>query len=268
MPIHISSGIQADTTALTDGNIIVDNNIHRDGYHRNGSVMAELLRVPGRPCVWDVSSRLSDAVPDLSGARCHMTPNNSPTFGGAGRASYVDLDGTDQYLSRDNTAGERVNITGAVTVGGWFWTDTLAYGTTDRGFIGKWNATGDQRSYLVLFNDSSNKAEFSVSRLGTNATVTTISGPVLVASTWYFIVGRFTPSTNVEIYVNGTWYSGGSGPASIYDCSGDFNIGAFDNGTATTVLNGRANLLLATPAALSNSAVTRLYQRTRGLRGV
>ena len=247
------------------------------------SAVSQFLAIPALVGFWPMSAaRVDNAIDrarDMAGGAYHLVDNNGVRFGFDDLAPYAEFLGTNEYLSRaDGGIADWADITGVetyvvpkqggLTGGGWFYLDTLAQGN-HKGFIGKYNdAAVDQRSYLLLFNDTTDVPTFIVSRLGTNATITAIDGPVLSASTWYFIVGRFTPGADVEIFVNGTWYSAGAGPASIFDSEADFNIGSYSNGMAIHCLDGRASLCFLSAAAVSNAIVGQLWQQSRAMYGM
>lgn len=212
---------------------------------------------------------------DLSGQDRVLRYNGNPTFNADDLAPYIEFDGTGDFLSRPDEAGldirgTETSIVAAMrglTIGGWFWIDSLAPGANDA-FIGKWNTAGDQRSYLLYFNDTSNTACFDVSSLGTAASVITVTGSVMTAAGWHFIVARFDPSTEINIWVNNTEIVNAVGtPASLFNGTADFLVGAYDNG-ATGLLDGRASLCFLCGALLSDAVVKQLYEQTRAMYGV
>jgi hypothetical protein len=149
-----------------------------------------------------------------------------------------------------------------LTIGGWFWLDALSAGGT--GLIGKYDTTTNNRSYL-LYTTNSPDFRFVISVDGT-ATKTVTSTTTPVARTWYHIVGRFDPSTEVKIWVNGSSNTNVAAvPAAIFNSTANLNCAALDNGAAATRLNGRASLNFLCAAALSDSIVLALYEQTRAL---
>ena len=169
---------------------------------------------------------------------------------------YADLDGTDDYLSRADEAG--LDRTGSLTLGGWFWMDVL---TATSGLIGKWNETGNQRSYLVFFNNADDTARFIVSSDGT--ATTSVTGSVLAVNRWHFIVGRYNPSTETAVFVNGVkLVNTTSIPASIFAGTADFLIGSYNAGG--NLLNGRAALCFMCDTNHSDIVIQSIFQQTRG----
>lgn len=237
------------------------------------SACSSFLVLLGLRGFWPFSSfNESGNAYDLSGQGRTLTMQNDPAYNYYNLAPYVDLDGSNDWFDRTDEvgldiSGTEIFVTGTVqglTIGGWFWTDTL--GVT-KGFAAKWNDSGvNQRAYLLYLQGSTNTARFAVSTDGT--AIAAVTGASISASNWYFIVGRFTTSTDVEIFVNGTWYSLGSGPATVFDSNADLNIGAYNNGQASTRLNGRASLCFLCAAALPDAVVGSLWHQTRAMFGV
>ena len=240
------------------------------------NAVSAFLLLPGLRGFWPMSS-ISNAgnAYDLSGQGRTLTYTGNPLYNVVGLAPYIDLDGAGDYLTRADEAD--LDITGAATVlatdlrgltmGGWFWIDSLAPGADDA-FIGKWNTVGDQRSYLLNFTDASNSVSFSVSSLGTAVTVVTVTSAAITAAAWHFMVGRFDPSTEINVWVDNVEVVNAVGtPASIYSGTANLNIGAHSNG-ATGLLDGRASLCFLCAAFLPDAHIKQLWEQTRALYGV
>jgi len=203
----------------------------------------------------------SAAVYDLSGQGRTLT-NNGPAF----RAPYNDLipycdfTGT-EYLSRPTESG--LAITGALTFGGWYWLDS--FGATDLGLSGKYTAAGNQRSYLLYTNPTLPEARLIVSSDGTAITQVN-SGVALSTGAWNFLVGRFTPPTELAIFANGTkTVNTTSIPASIFSSSAAFILMGFDGAGHR---DGRASLNFLSAYNQSDALIDYLFQRGRVLFGV
>ena len=185
---------------------------------------------------------------------------------------YVDLDGAGDYLSRADEAALDILGTEAhldadwrgLTVGGWSWFDNL---TRTEGLLSKWNDSGvNQRSYLLLKDTATDRLRFLVSTDGT-AVVNVTSSVVPTASKWHFTVGRFDPSAELAVYVNGVWTVNTTGiPASIFASTADFHIGRYDG--TPDYLDGRQSISFLCAAYLSDDAVGALFQQSRALYGV
>ncbi len=83
------------------------------------------------------------------------------------------------------------------TVGGWFMIDTVPAGSS--GLITR-DGTVPQRGYALFWN-SSNEARFLMSSTG--SATKSVASPASTLSEWHFLVGRFIPSTEVAVFVDG-----------------------------------------------------------------
>ena len=85
-------------------------------------------------------------------------------------------------------------------------------------------------------------------------------------SGWTFAVGRFDPSTELAVFVNGVKAVNTSSiDASIYDGNGNFNIGAW---AGSLLLTGDASICFLCAAYLSDDMIGALFQQSRALYGV
>jgi len=183
-------------------------------------------------------------------------------------APYVDLDGATQGLiypddPQHDILGTEANVVAAVrglTLGGWFWFDTLA-AVTEYPLITKYDPAGNLRAYKLIRGPAAGgNIQLVVSTDGINDVA--VSGAVPVISAWYFCVGRFTPSTELKVWVNGAPVTNLAGvPASIFNSDAMLIVGA-DNAGAT-FLDGRASLCFLCAAAVSDAKVSELYEATR-----
>lgn len=226
-----------------------------------GDVVGSYLALPRLRGLWTMGAADgSDNVNDISGGARHLTKNGTvslPTYNGF--VPYADYNGTTGYHSRATEAA--LEITGVMTMGGWFWSDSIA---TQTGLIGKFLAAGNQRSYWAQFFGSN--FLFSVSLDGT-AVVTVTHTATLLTGAWYFCVARYTPSTELKVYVNNVAVTNVTSiPASIFVSTADFTIGAFSGGTF--FLDGRASLGFVCASALSDNLLTALWQQGRSFFGV
>jgi len=227
-----------------------------------GSVIGSLMGLPRLRGFWPMgSANQNDDVSDLSGQARTLTKNGTislPVYNSV--VPYADFGGaaTDFFSRADESA---LDITGVLTMGGWFWSDAIA---TQMGLMGKFLAAGNQRSYWMQFFGSN--LLFSVSVDGT-AVVTVTHTTTLLTGTWYFCIARYTPSTELKVWVNDVAITNTTSiPASIFNSTATFNIGAFDGGIVP--LNGRSALNFLCASALPDSLLTRLFQESRSFFGV
>lgn len=229
-------------------------------------LLADYLALPELRGLWAASSiDESGDVMDFSG-QGHTLTNNGTTPRAVYNdvTPYFDFNGSTQYLNRTVEAG--FNITGALTLGGWFWADALpaAY----RGVFGKWNdVTVNQRSYALYVNGAGSETLFGVSSDGTAAT--TASRSMISTGTWHFLAGRFTPSTEVALFVDGVKYVNVTSiPAAVFDSSAALQVPLITLGGSSAYLDGRAALFWLCADDLSDALIARLWQRGRGYFGV
>lgn len=220
------------------------------------------LQLPQLRGYWPMSSVDENGDPyDLSGQGRVLTNNNAIPFAWYNLFPYADFTpGSTHYFSRADEAG--LDILGEITFGGWFWLDTLAPGT-NMGLIGKFNTVGNQRAYLLTFSDAGNVFQVYISSLGTAASTLGLSHTAtLSASTWYHVVGRFTPNTELSIFVDGIEVSTAAAvPAAIFNSNTSFEIGASDAGNNR--LDGRACQCFLCADDLDDVIIRSLFEQTR-----
>lgn len=206
---------------------------------------------------------------DLSEQDRVLSINGNPTYDyGSGIAPFLEMDGVGDYLSRADEPG--LDITGTetfilpssrgLTIGGWFFPGRLA---NEEALIGKWDDSTNNQSYLLekLAND---RIRFYISDDGT-AEDTVTDDVDIEQDRWNFIVGRYDPSTELALFVNGrTIPTAGTAMASIFDSNADLNVGAHDNGGAS-LLQGSASHCFLCAAQLDSQLISALYQQSRSL---
>jgi len=209
---------------------------------------------------------------DVSGNGLVLTNNNTSTFSYDNLAPTVNFNGTTQYLSRADAADIEVSggegfvssAANGLTVGGWFRFDVIG---TNKGIIGKYTSTGNQKSYVIIQDTTS--VIFRVSSNGSSNTSATYSS-ALPIDTWVFLVLRLTPSTELSGFV----YTSGvitevtnttSIPATVFGSTAVFSIGAADVTGALDYIDGKASLCFLCAAALSDATISSLFQATRAL---
>lgn len=251
----------------------------------DGLVLPEMSRdmispfqaLPGLVGFWPMSSvqRSTGNVADLGGQTRTLTYNGNPTYNIYNNlVPYLDLDGTGDFLSRADETD--LDILGTETVfasgvrglacGGYYWWDNKDTVNGD-GMLDKTDLV-NQRSYELF---SGTTPIFRVSSNGT--AVTTVTSTVThTTSAWYFVVARYTPSTELAIFVSEP--GGGltktinttSIPASIFNSTSQLEIGRIN--LAATALDGRVALQFLCANALPDALISSLFQQTRVLFGV
>lgn len=242
-----------------------------DRIARLGMTINTFQNIPGLVGFWPMSSvqRSTGNAFDLSSQTRTLTFNGNPTYNIHNDfMPYIALDGAGDFLSRaDETdldiLGTETIYNSSVrglTLGGWFFVDTIGGGSVQ--LIGKSNPTGNQQSYQIIYNPG-NTITNRVSIDGSVLTDVTAAG---TTGNWLFVVGRFVPSTELSIFINGTQtINTTSIPASIFNSSSSFEIGSFGGGN---FLNGRASLCFLSANILANAYINALFQQSRILFGV
>ena len=234
-------------------------------------ITESFLRLPQLRGYWPLAShRASGGANDESGTGLNLTYNGNPLYTTSNWLTYLALDGVGDSLSRaDETAidirGNEAYVAVAnrgLTIGGWFWSS--AY-TATCGFIGKWGAAAARSYGLAQGTVVNQQATFDVSVDGTAIAQVASTAGTLTLDTWWFLVGRFTPSTELKLWMNEDTYTNVAAiPASIYNSATTFYIGN-RNGS---LLTGRAALCFLCAGILSDNVIEDLFERTRWLFGV
>lgn len=139
-----------------------------------------------------------------------------------------------QYYYRPDEAG--LDITGAITVGGWFYHNNFTTGA-NQSLISKFTAAGNQRSYMLYMDNAATVWRFYVSSTGANSFIVN-SSIARFSGRWFFAVGRYNPSTSVDIFLNGTIDQNLVGiPAALFNSNTQLQLAASNAGTQ--LLDGR-----------------------------
>lgn len=234
--------------------------------------ISPFLALPGLIGFWPMSSvqRSTGLAYDLSGQARNLTYNGNPTYNYHNSiVPYIALDGVGDFMSRaDETdldvLGTETIYAAAVrglTMGGWFYANAVA---TIQGFMMKWNATGNQRSYLLDVT-AGGVANGIISTDGIAST--TVASGAVSAATWHNIVLRFTPSTELAVFLDGIKTTNVAAiPATIFNSTAALEIGRFGDGT--NLLTGRASLCFLSGMALSDTLIASLFSQMRTAFGV
>lgn len=248
----------------------------------SSDLVGSLLSLPVLRAVWPMSCsgyQDADLANDISGAGYHLTGNGAGTirFGNGNLSNGFNtrmLSANSQYLSRaDGGATNWADITGAnnhtqtnnqgLTLLGWtYFTDPASSTET---FGGKWVPGSNNRSYLLQRNATGNMNAI----ISTNGTteVSIASDDIVDEATWIFTAMRFDPSTSLDVFINEDhWQNTTSIPATIYDSTAPFTLGA--TGTPDDFINGFMSLVALSAAYISDAQILEFLQRTRAVFGV
>lgn len=164
-----------------------------------------------------------------------------------------------EYLSRADE--DALSIHYDITLGCWVYFDPESTNVAT-GIISKWYETGIERSY-VLYKDASNRFVFKVSDDGTGEYSVTDLGANYQESTWFFIAARFTPSSELALFVNGMWYSNiNSIPATIFNDAEAFELGRYNH---DNYLDGRIAQVFVCAYTVPDHFICLLYSHSRAM---
>lgn len=229
-----------------------------------GNAMSIMSNLPMLRGLWGFGSvDENGALYDASGQGRTLTNNNTVPFGISVLAPYADFTAATLHnFSRADEAG--LDITGALTMGGWFYHDVIG-----KPMMAKWNslAGANQRAFSLIRGFG--PVYFLVSSLGTAASVVMV-GSVnnAPASTWVFIAGRFTPSTELAVFINTDKTTNLVGvPAAIFNSNAAFKIGLYDETPAANYFDGKASLCFLCNAALPDYMINGIFWHTKRMFG-
>lgn len=238
--------------------------------------VSEYLALPALRAFWPMSSvdyTAANRALDIAGGAYHLTDNNTVEFNYDGLAPYVQITATNtEYLSRvDGGAANWSDFTGletfiasgvrGFTTGAWIYLDSLT--GSSQAIISKFGAVGN-RSYQ-LYVTGAGDARFLISVDGT--ALTTVTGASISLNAWHHIVGRFDPSTELAVFVDGIEATNIVAiPASIFDSTADFRIGA--NAVPSDYFDGRISMAFPCAAYLSDAIILSLFEHTKAMFGV
>jgi len=236
-----------------------------------GNIASMLSGIPGLRGAWIASSFDENGdIFDISEQGRDVSYNGTPEFDYSALIPYATFDGVNDYFERLDEAG--LDITGTetyvasakrgLTIGGWFYFEN----TPTFQLMTKALFLNDLSYYLWI---NAGVPQLTISSGGSAITATSvISTETAAQNTWYFIVGSYDPSTEMNIYINNTKTQLAAGvPASIFSGAADFQIGGLD-GAATNRLEGRFSFGFLSAMFLSDTIIGNLWQQSRSLFGV
>jgi hypothetical protein len=197
-------------------------------------------------------------VYDVSGQGRTLTNNNTATFGTSDLRVYGTTNGTDEDFSRADEAG--LEFAGAMTALGW-WYFSRASGT-EESLMSKAGPLGASGWYF-------NRGTTDALTWRINNVSNSTANNLVSQNNWHHCAMRFTPSTEVAIFINGVKTAFTSSiPASITGNALAFSVNsALATGTAR-YLQGNVCQIALCGAAVSDVLIWSHFQQTRGLFGV
>lgn len=232
------------------------------------ALAGSFLALPGLRGLWLASSfDASGNVSDLSGQGRTLTYNGNPTFNYNGLVPYLAFDGTGDYLSRVDEAG--LDILGTES-----YVASAAKGLTLVTWV-KFSALGSQAAVCSKGVGGGANTSFWLDKLagdtvrflvGDGADLQGPSSTATVGSSdWYFLCGRFTPSSEVALFLDATKYQDTTGiPAALLNTGASLNVGSY-NDSGLLALNGQVAAVGLYACTHSDTMVRTLYHQTRSL---
>jgi len=213
------------------------------------------VRLPGLVAYWPMGLRSSALAIEHSGSGHNLTQTGVCPTGYDGN-SFVHLGDGTNYIWNSSGAfgisGLQTWITSSLrglTLGGWFMVDSAP--TTFGGLVSKSDDTPDRGYALIQSNDGT--TTFLAS--GTGAAVVQVASAVHSNSVWRFVVGRFTPSSEIAIFVDGDKNTNSTAiPASLNASSQAFEVGRYFDNDAY-ILHGKARDVFVCAASLSDALI-------------
>lgn len=249
-----------------------------DPLNRWGNIASSYLMLPALRGLWinsvspNVLLSASAGLMDISGGNNRIGSANTPMYDFENLIPYVELDGSSQYFAlTDATSNNSFDILGTeayigtpgLTFGMWTKIDAIDP-TNQNTIMAKFETTGNQRSYMLYMagGGANDFYSFNISNTGADGFTVNSSVTVTPATQWYLVIGRFVPSTSLDIYVNGTKDTNTTSiPASIFNSSANFTIGAIN--TPARYFDGKLSTGFVCAAALSDSIISALFEQTR-----
>jgi len=197
------------------------------------------------------------------------TLTNGPTYN-SGNGGYLSFDGTNDYINIIPSATSFTYNRSSFTVGGWTYMTSLPvsyYGV----ILSKWNTGGGNDNEFILNTDDGNKFLFAVDfddSLTPNSQSNdfVLSTTVIVANTWYYVVGTFENGLT-KIYVNGILESSiqSSFTTVKTNLNSSLDIGRFGTSFYST---GRRGVVHFYNRALSSTEILSNFNALRGRYGI
>lgn len=219
------------------------------------SLFLALPRVAG---YWPMSAGYTSDARNLvrvDGVDVDLVASAPTTYGQQGLTPYLNLSGSN-YLLLAGGVNNYYSLATAFTVGGWFYVGGSAFGT----LMSAYKET--DRGWRLAARDV-NLVEFLISNNGATFIQWRPTAP-FTRNTWCFIAARYTPSTEMALWVNNTKYTNTSSIyASLNPANASLSVGGQADGF--NLMTGRAAHCFVCATALPDVQLQALYSLTRSL---
>ncbi len=213
------------------------------------------IGLPGLVGYWPMGMRAAGSVIEHSGSGFNLAQTGVCPTGYDGN-SFSHLGNGTNYVSNSST---QLNLTGletwisssirGLTLGGWFMLDSFP--GSQGGLISKFGAV-TQYAYAI-YATSAQDIVMTIS--GNGSALLAATSQTVSLGQWYFVCGRFTPSTEVAIFVDGDKTVNVTAiPASVFASSQQFEVGRYFNDN-TRVQHCKARDVFVCASALSDAVI-------------
>ena len=213
------------------------------------------VRLPGLVAYWPMGIRFAGNAVEHGGAGFNLAQTGVCPTGYDGNSFAHIGNGTNFFWSSSSqlaVSGTETWISSSIrglTLGGWFMADSTP--TTNSGLITK-DKDAPERGYGLLYT-SSDEVQFFASGTGA-ATVLATSAEVGTGS-WRFMVGRFIPSTEVAVFVDGDKVVNSTAiPAAVNGSAQDFEVGRYFNDN-NRIVHGKSRDVFICASSLSDALI-------------
>lgn len=188
------------------------------------------------------------AMSSSQGRNAGFFANNGNAYLRRADGSQFDFSGTESNV----LANDR-----GLTIGGVCQLRDISTMTLNEGMVGKWNAVGNQRSYLVYFTGGLTPKQMVWGVCGDGTTATdaylTLSRTWTV-NEWIFFLAEFDAyNSEMRFRVNGTTSTLTTGvPTSIFNSTQDFGINSYGDWATSKHYNGTYSNVFTCSAAINN----------------
>lgn len=219
--------------------------------------MASRLATPKLwyPCE-EANGNLVDATGTLD-----LTAAGGPTSvaGKVGNARHCAAASSQSFSATDNAAAEA--SAAGLTVGGWWYLDSLPGVGATFGLMQKNLTTGNQRSWALATNNAGN-LQWILNSDGTASGDARVTSPnPLPVGQWLFIVGVWRPGL-MRLWLNGVVVASAAGPSAIFDGTAPLQV--MRGQGSTTHTDGACDELLLYDVGLMSAEVWWLYKGGNG----
>ncbi len=252
----------------------VTKNEFYDRFIHQALMIPTFQALPALRGFWPGSSQYESAagvhqLVDMSGCGQHLTDNNDPKhhIGSTIRVPYVDFNGTNEWYSSvdsahwdiDGTEGATHSTIRGLTIGAWV---RFSNAASSSEYILSKRLSASQRAYWI-YRTAAGDISFGLSSDGlAGGVVSQASAATVGASSWSFVVGRFDPSTAVDVFLNGVLATNSTAiPASIFNSTADLYMAGIDPGS--DLMDGNISMAFICAAYIPDYVLIRLYEISR-----